>query len=241
MEVISEYLKTSRLYKTINFSLVVIGFLLFRPIATIIDVLSIIFLFLIFGVLIYGGLYSLNYIFDQRDKIIKKQISNVFCIAVANILLGLLLIFIFYKQIVTLIVLLCIINILYTILIRPYSLILAMILIATTGPIKVLIGTTLANGVIVNIAPLLISHYLSSVAFHALKNYYKNILSFVDMIKIVGMIIVLLIILTLISILIFKVYYSIIFVLFTVLNTSLTLKNNKYRSLSKYIMHIRTR
>ena len=241
MEVISEYLKTSRLYKTINFSLVVIGFLLFRPIATIIDVLSIIFLFLIFGVLIYGGLYSLNYIFDQRDKIIKKQISNVFCIAVANILLGLLLIFIFYKQIVALIVLLCIINILYTILIRPYSLILAMILIATTGPIKVLIGTTLANGVIVNIAPLLISHYLSSVAFHALKNYYKNILSFVDMIKIVGMIIVLLIILTLISILIFKVYYSIIFVLFTVLNTSLTLKNNKYRRLSKYIMHIRTR
>ncbi|KKR06104.1 MAG: hypothetical protein UT34_C0001G0144 [candidate division WS6 bacterium GW2011_GWF2_39_15] len=185
-----EYMFITRTGRLISFSYIVIGvFLLGGYQAINYNYGKLFETFLFAGVLAYGGVYAFNkytdYTEDQKVeyKSKKSKIFEIFSrddtlvIAIVNMLLGSVLTHLFLPQIFVTTISLITINIIYSIYLKKFNRLLAVLLISTTGPLKLLIGMQIIGGSLEPIIPILFTHFSLSLAVHIYKQQLKGYLT----------------------------------------------------------------
>ncbi|HRI06093.1 MAG TPA: UbiA family prenyltransferase [Candidatus Dojkabacteria bacterium] len=184
---LNEYLYTLRVARLVSFGYSALGVVLFAGITELWshrqDLLNI---FIFVGFLVYGGLYALNKYFDLEEDLstsYKKGLSikegviphdSTLFIGISHIVIGYIGVLIFLPELYLITFLLIVINLFYTTYLKKKSRLLAIILIASTGPLKSLLGITLVSALTPNIVIYMVVHYLFSIVIHALKQGYKD-------------------------------------------------------------------
>lgn len=184
---LNEYLYTLRVARLVSFGYSALGVVLFAGINELWshrqDLLNI---FIFVGFLVYGGLYALNKYFDLEEDLstsYKKGLSieegviphdSTLFIGISHIVIGYIGVLIFLPELYLITFLLIVINLFYTTYLKKKSRLLAIILIASTGPLKSLLGITLVSALTPNIVIYMVVHYLFSIVIHAIKQGYKK-------------------------------------------------------------------
>jgi len=177
-----------RLHKTVNVLFIAVGYILVTGFELSAQtIVAGVFLYICFGILMYGGLYSFNSVADRvRDHknglpnpLYKLSLAEVLlhaCVAFVFVVLGQTLISIYFRQIVYICFVLIGIKLVYSFVLKRYFMIGGVLLIATTGPLKVMSGVLLAGGNVYDYWWIFIVHYVGSVIFHGVKNYRRGLL-----------------------------------------------------------------
>ena len=185
------YIKVCRLHRTINFSFMAFGALYSNHFVLNLDLLiKILMIYSIFGILLYGGIYSFNNYVDRfddfKDKNKKNRLipsgklkpKNVFLLSSILIAISFVLGFVFLRDLILFQIYLLVTNIIYTTFLKYRNVYLSIITVATTGPTKFLLGYfAIQKNMTYEVLIISLVHYLCSVAYHARKFIYSGKLS----------------------------------------------------------------
>lgn len=233
MEIFSKYLESAKLYKTANYFFVVLGFMLAGGALNQENIYKLLLLYFIFAILIYGALYTNNYLVDKPNTVNPQEKEKILNIATVSILIGFFLVYKFFPSLVSYVLLIIVINLLYVAILKRLSITLAVLIISFTGPLKVLMGITLAGASAFGFLYFFMSHYLALVALHALRNYNKDRISKRTLLNIAYFSFSLLIVITLFN-RILNLYVPVFFLAFTAIVYFLYFQNLKF--VKKYLV-----
>ncbi len=231
----------ARLYKTFNFLFVVLGYGIASMTISVVMFGRLVLFYFLFAVFIYGALYVFNSIEDNLD--IEAKIYNLqFRFVIISISFGIIGLYLLSPETLPVVGTLILLNIIYSKFLKKMSVPLAIIIIASTGSLKILLGVILAGGSFALFVPLLVCNYLSSVCFHSLRNHFKGALS-IAVLKV-------LYVCSITALMFLTFYYSttgslidmyicIFYMLFCVISLSVFVKNNIIGSAIINFMHLR--
>lgn len=179
---IIQLVRTSRLRKTLNWNFIFLGYLLSRNFnISLPDFFRLFKVYLILGLLMYGGLYSINTYADRkRDRRDEKTSTRLLASGLINskevliwgcilTALSLVLGVIFTKDLLIFQLILIFINLAYSFYLKDTYCFFAIPAVALTGPIKVMIGVFLTGTNILDFSYLYTVHYMMSMSFHTIK------------------------------------------------------------------------
>lgn len=182
-----KWIKFFRIRRTVNFLYVILGVVVANKFNLKIEMLmDIMKVYIIFGLIMYSGLYGFNswyeFVFNIEDKnklkrtLSSGKIDKNTALAVVLILItgSLILGKVFLSPLVKYQFVLLLVNIAYTVWIKRFNVVLGSMFIAITGPTRTLVGIVIGGGTIFGFWYLILVHYLVSTSFHLLKFRSNN-------------------------------------------------------------------